>query len=1173
MQFFLRLYDILRSRPKLYWGFPLIFLAGMLWLGSHITLEEDISGFLPNQGANERLSFVYKNIGIGDEIFVRVSLKGDSTLDEYERVDLLIENAERFTQQLDSGKKEGLIKDIRFRIDTERIMQVTSFLTENMPYFLEETDYTRADSLLDAGQFDTLFHKNRMLLTSLMGSVLQENIVADPFHFSAPVLSRLKSFQLNDYYCIVDDYIFTSDKQHLILFVTSANGGSETARNSLLADLFEKASGQVSPDIQVDYFGAPLVAVANANQIKKDSYLSVALAVLLIVLLLGYFFRSPMPLLLVCVPVVWGASFGLALLYLCKGTVSTIAIAAGSVILGIAVNYAMHYLIHLKYHPHPRTVLRDIVNPMLIGNITTVGAFLSLLCISASAMRDLGLFAAFALIGTILFVLCFMPHWAGNRVGAQKSEWLMHFSDFRMEDKRWLVAAVLVLTVFFSFFSNNVKFETDFNAINFMTPTQRQVYKELSEHTTLGEKSIYHISEGIDLNQALREYESQLPKIRKLQAEGMLTACSGIGSFFPSDSMQRVKIERWNQFKAKYQNQLLLITEREAPKAGFTAGAFIPFQTLWKKEFTVQPSAYFDLLKQQFLKDYIIQKEGRIALISVLYAAPDCAQMVYDRLDGTGKSFVFDAKTVTRRMVDTLSEDFNLVFYICGFLVFFFLVFAFGRIELAGIAFLPMAISWLWILGIMGLFDIRFNIVNIILSTFIFGLGDDYVIFIMDGLMYEYATGRKMLSSYKTSVTLSALTMLIGIGTLIFAVHPAMHSLAEVTLIGMTCVVLIAFVIPPLIFRGIVEKKGHHRIAPVTGRNLLVTVYAFIVFLIGSLYLTLFGYFLLKCGKVTETRKLRFHEALCAASRFVVRYMPGVPSKLINETGQDFSKPSIIICNHQSHIDLMYLLMLSPKIVVLTNKWVWNCPFYGQIIRFADFYPVMNGIENSVDRLKTLTDRGYSIAIFPEGTRSEDCRINRFHRGAFYLAERLKLDLIPVVFHGIGSVLPKQEFMMKKGSVTVKVLPAVLPNDLSLGKGYAERARFMRKYFEEEYAKIVLEAETLAYFEPRVKENYTYKGKDVEKEVTRTLRNRETNERLIASIPVGARLLVANCGVGTFPLCCMLVRKDIEVLGIDMDDEKIAIAQNCQLRLERLQYRTGRPEDLPDDSYDYVIVL
>lgn len=64
-----------------------------------------------------------------------------------------------------------------------------------------------------------------------------------------------------------------------------------------------------------------------------------------------------------------------------------------------------------------------------------------------------------------------------------------------------------------------------------------------------------------------------------------------------------------------------------------------------------------------------------------------------------------------------------------------------------------------------------------------------------EGCQYEYATGRKMLASYKNSILISALIMFIGMGALIFARHPALHSLAVVTVIGMFSVVckVIAF--------------------------------------------------------------------------------------------------------------------------------------------------------------------------------------------------------------------------------------------------------------------------------------------------------------------------------------------------------------------------------------------
>src|SRR6187397_642132 len=130
-------------------------------------------------------------------------------------------------------------------------------------------------------------------------------------------------------------------------------------------------------------------------------------------------------------------------------------------------------------------------------------------------------------------------------------------------------------------------------------------------------------------------------------------------------------------------------------------------------------------------------------------------------------------------------------------LVFFVLLLMYGRIELTLVSFIPMFISWVWILGIMALAGIQFNIINIIVSALIFGLGDDYSLFIMDGLLQEYKTGRKNLSSFKSSIFLSAITTIAGLGVLIFAKHPALRSFAGISIIGILCVVIMSQILIP----------------------------------------------------------------------------------------------------------------------------------------------------------------------------------------------------------------------------------------------------------------------------------------------------------------------------------------------------------------------------------------
>jgi 1-acyl-sn-glycerol-3-phosphate acyltransferase len=121
-----------------------------------------------------------------------------------------------------------------------------------------------------------------------------------------------------------------------------------------------------------------------------------------------------------------------------------------------------------------------------------------------------------------------------------------------------------------------------------------------------------------------------------------------------------------------------------------------------------------------------------------------------------------------------------------------------------------------------------------------------------------------------------------------------------------------------------------------------------------------------------------------------------------------FSKPAIIICNHQSVLDILFTVMLYPKLILLTNRWVWKSPVFGIAIRMADYYPVANGVENSVDLLYDRIKNGYSVVIFPEGTRSVDGKMRRFHKGAFYLAEKLNVDILPVVIDGSGYTFNKE---------------------------------------------------------------------------------------------------------------------------------------------------------------------
>ena len=403
------------------------------------------------------------------------------------------------------------------------------------------------------------------------------------------------------------------------------------------------------------------------------------------------------------------------------------------------------------------------------------------------------------------------------------------------------------------------------------------------------------------------------------------------------------------------------------------------------------------------------------------------------------------------------------------------------------------------------------------------------------------------------AVVLSALIMFIGIGALIVAKHPALRSLAAVTIVGMFTVVAMAYYLPPLVFRFLTTKKGQPRkVAWTLGRSLR-TGYIFVVFLLAMLVLTVWTFFLF-LGGPTPRKREKYRRGLMKTARLAMKAIPGCPYTLSNPHGEDFSKPAVYICNHQSHFDILPIIALHPKVILLTNEWVWNSPFYGYLIRKAEFYPVMEGLEKNLAHMKDLVARGYSIVIFPEGTRSLDCRIQRFHRGAFVSARELGLPILPLYIHGFGYALPKHDFLLRKAGLYMEV-----GERFEVPEGdIAAYTRKVRHDYEREYNRIRRERETAAYNATYVRYQYLYKGHDADVECRRVL-TPETLAQVDAL--TGDSLVIPEAGCGVYALLAALTHPEMQVTAYEEDEEKYLTAARCAGVPENLTYICGRCEE------------
>ena len=991
-----------------------------------------------------------------------------------------------------------------------------------------------------------------------MGIVLKQFLMNDPLHLTGLAYEKLNQIQTGEQFTFEKNRIFSKDKNDLFLFITVKNPGDTRAMKKMVAGFEKEIQSIGNPEIEVNYFGTPVISEANADRIKKDLIITLSLSILILLFLLGFYFRNILAPLVLMVPVVVGGALALALLYLLKGEISAISLGMGSVLLGIGIDFSLHLFTHYKHTGSVRGLFIDLSKPILVGAITTASAFMCLFLIKSPGLQDFGLFAALSVLSTALATLVFLPLILipvfKNTREKKTISFASSLTSYDFHKNSFLVLIILLLTIVFFFTGRKVTFNENLMDMNYMTEKLKKAEAKISQKTTFTSSSVFMVTTGKDMDEALANNEKISDTLNRLKQAGIIKEYFNVNDLMPSYQQQVEKIIRWNSFWESRKEPLFSAIAAEASTIGFKPESFNRFFEMVNREYSPLPAESFKEISRLFLQDYLIENADQSAVITLVKTEKANKDQLRQSVSGFDQTFYFDRQEFSERMFGLIKSQFNQLLWYSSILVFLLLLASFGRIELAIVTFIPLLISWIWTIGIMGIFDIRFNFFNLMISTFIFGLGDDFSIFMTEGHLHKLQFKRDNIQTFKRSTILSALTTVIGIGVLLFAGHPALKSIALVAVIGITSAVVITFTLQPVLINFLTHYQKRKRTQPVTLYNYFFSIISLLYFF----FAVMFGGVLIAILKLlpvpSKSKKYLVHYVIWFFSKTVTYLNIHVKKTLINKPKDIFKKPVVIISNHQSALDLVLLLMLHPKLVILANTKSWNNPFYGRIIRFAEFIRSDTGLDFAIDTIRKKNEDGYSVIIFPEGTRSADCKIKRFHKGAFYLADQLNLEIQPILIHGACQRLNKKEFFLRRGRITLKFLDRINMKEGKYGQDYSEQAKGVLKYMRTEFEimKPVLESpDRLKY---NLINRYIFRGPVLEWYLRIKL-VLEKNYNLINDIiPRQGIITDIGCGYGFMSVMLALTSDKRMISGIDYDEDKIITAQNCTEDLENLRF-------------------
>ena len=148
----------------------------------------------------------------------------------------------------------------------------------------------------------------------------------------------------------------------------------------------------------------------------------------------------------------------------------------------------------------------------------------------------------------------------------------------------------------------------------------------------------------------------------------------------------------------------------------------------------------------------------------------------------------------------------------------------------------------------------------------------------------------------------------------------------------------------------------------------------------------------------------------------------------------NFNRACVIVANHQSLADIVMLFQTRMQFKWIAKDSLFRTPVLGWCLSLAKHVRLkrneLSSIRKSYQEASAWIDRGVSVMFFPEGTRSESGELQDFRNGAFKLAFKTKVAVLPIAIHGTVNAMPKGKwFSSSHGAIRMTVLPLLEPDD------------------------------------------------------------------------------------------------------------------------------------------------
>jgi 1-acyl-sn-glycerol-3-phosphate acyltransferase len=182
----------------------------------------------------------------------------------------------------------------------------------------------------------------------------------------------------------------------------------------------------------------------------------------------------------------------------------------------------------------------------------------------------------------------------------------------------------------------------------------------------------------------------------------------------------------------------------------------------------------------------------------------------------------------------------------------------------------------------------------------------------------------------------------------------------------------------------------------------------------------------------------------------------GKKFKIYGKENIERGKKYILVANHGSLFDIVAITSFYSGITWFGHERLLKVPLFGMILRMTDYVPFKEPTYLNTKRMieqLALKSEYQTIAIFPEGTRTLNGKINQFYRGFIWLFRTREIEILPVTLNGFYKLKPKNRFYINFNSKLSITIHKPIKKEELAGKSDSEIVEVVKSVIESAYEK------------------------------------------------------------------------------------------------------------------------